>query len=632
MRWEQSDRKPISDMALIRAFMEITPKRFAYSGKNVYLCTFILDFQTDMTDMKYNWTFANVGGTTRVKIQSGEDIRHLGELDQKMWTVLSCPTTGLEINEESLQLIDTDGDGKLRVKEVVQTADWLCAVLHNPDSLLAGKAEVALANIADETLLAVAREVADGKETVTLTDVDAAIAGVTIDAQAIPEAPFAADVIAAYKARQAEYAAYYEQEKLQQLGLAAIAEDTPKPGMSEADFADMGAKIAAYEAGAAAANDANAKALAAARVKYVPLRKLLVLSRDFYRLLRNFITFEDFYDKNQTVKAIFQAGTLIIDQRACSLCVRVNDMAKQNAQAGLSGMYLIYCGCESKKLGKKMQIAAAMTVGGIRNLSVGKNALFYDNEGNDWDAVVTKIIDNPISISQAFYSPYRKFGAWVTDLINKSAAEKDSKVFSEATAKVQENAGKTSAEGEKPKVQAFDIAKFAGIFAAIGMAIGYIGAFFTSVIGGFAALKWWQDILAVLGIVLVISGPSMFLAWTKLRKRNLAPVLNANGWAINAEVMVSVLFGATLTQQAQFPMLQLVDPLAKKGIPAWKKWLISIAFVLVVLLGLWLGNLLNWCKLPSPLPCFHKEQAEEVAVTPAAETPAEVVVTEEGAK
>lgn len=584
--------------------------------------------------MKYNWTFANVGGTTRVKIQSGEDIRHLGELDQKMWTVLSCPTTGLEISEESLKLIDIDGDGKLRVKEVVQTADWLCSMLRNPESLLAGKAEVALANIADEALLAVAEQVAGGKETVTLADVDAAIAGVTIEAQAAPEAPFAADVIAAYKAKQAEYAAYYEQEKLQQLGLATIAEDAAKPGLPETEFAEMGNKIAAYEAGTAAANDANAKALAAAQAQYMPLRKLLPLSRDFYRLLRNFITFEDFYDKNQTTKAIFQAGTLIIDQRACALCVRVNDMAKQNAQAGLSGMYLIYCDCESKKLGKKMQIAAAMTVGGIRNLSVGKNALFYDNEGNDWDAVVTKIIDNPISISQAFWSPYRKFGAWVTDLINKSAAEKDSKVFSEATAKVQENAGKTPAEGEKPKPQAFDIAKFAGIFAAIGMAVGYIGAFFTSVIGGFAELKWWQDILAVLGIVLVISGPSMFLAWTKLRKRNLAPVLNANGWAINAEVMVSVMFGATLTQQAQFPMLQLVDPLAKKGMPAWKKWLISIASVLVVLLGLWLGNLLNWCKLPSPLPCFHKEQVEETVVeTPAVEeAPAEVVVIEEGTK
>lgn len=535
--------------------------------------------------MKYNWTFANVGGTTRVKIQSGEDIRHLGELDQKMWTVLSCPTTGLEINEESLKLIDLDGDGKLRVKEVIQTADWLCSVLRDPETLLASKAEVPLANIADETILAVAKQVSADGQTVTLADVETAIAAVSVETQPAPEAPFEGDVIAAYKAKQADYAAYFEQAKLQSLGLATIAEDTPKPGLAEADFAEMGTKIAAYEAGVAAANDANAAALSAAQAQYQPLRKLLLLSRDFYRLLRNFITFEDFYDKAQP-KAIFQAGTLIIDQRACTLCVRVSDMPKQNLQAGASGMYLIYCDCESKKLGKQMQIVAAMTIGGIRNLTVGKNALFYDNEGNDWDAVVTKIIDNPISIGQAFWSPYRKFGAWVTDLINKSAAEKDSKVFSEATNKVQEKKAEMSPL-DKKKMETFDIAKFAGIFAAIGMAVGCIGAFFTSVIGGFASLKWWQDILAVLGIVLVISGPSMFLAWTKLRKRNLAPVLNANGWAVNADVMVNVMFGSALTQQAQFPMLQLVDPLAKKGMPAWKKWIIAVASVLVVLLGLW---------------------------------------------
>lgn len=535
--------------------------------------------------MKYNWTFANVGGTTRVKIQSGEDIRHLGELDQKMWTVLSCPTTGLEINEESLKLIDLDGDGKLRAKEVIQTADWLCGVLRDPETLLAGKAEVPLANIADETILAVAKQVSADGQTVTLADVETAIAAVSVETQPAPEAPFEGDVIAAYKAKQADYAAYFEQAKLQSLGLATIAEDTPKPGLAEADFAEMGTKIAAYEAGVAAANDANAAALSAAQAQYQSLRKLLLLSRDFYRLLRNFITFEDFYDKAQP-KAIFQAGTLIIDQRACTLCVRVSDMPKQNLQAGASGMYLIYCDCESKKLGKKMQIVAAMTIGGIRNLTVGKNALFYDNEGNDWDAVVTKIIDNPISIGQAFWSPYRKFGAWVTDLINKSAAEKDSKVFSEATNKIQEKKAEMSPL-DKKKMETFDIAKFAGIFAAIGMAVGYIGAFFTSVIGGFASLKWWQDILAVLGIVLVISGPSMFLAWTKLRKRNLAPVLNANGWAVNADVMVNVMFGSALTQQAQFPMLQLVDPLAKKGMPAWKKWVIAVASVLVVLLGLW---------------------------------------------
>ena len=558
-----------------------------------------------------------MGGVTRVKIQSGEDIRHLGELDEKLWTVLSCPTTGLEIDSESLRLMDSDGDGKLRVKEVQQAAGWLCSVLRDPEVLLAGKAEVLIADIADEGMRTVAEAVAKGNPQVSLADVEAAIAGVSIEAVTAPEAPYAADVMAAYKAKKDEYAAYFEQEKLAQLGLAVIAVDAVKPGMEQAAFEEMGKAIADYEAAVAAAADANAKALAAAQAQYQPLRKLLILNRDFYRLLRNFVTFEDFYRKD--IQAIFQAGTLVIDQRACTLCLRVSDIGKQNAQAGASGMYLVYCDCESKKLGQKMQIVAAMTVGDIRNLTVGKNALFYDNQGNDWDAVVTKIIDNPISISQAFWSPYRKFGAWVTDLINKSAAEKDSKGFADLTAKVQEGAKNTPAAGEKPKVQAFDIAKFAGIFAAIGMAVGYIGAFFTSVVGGFAKLRWWQDILAVLGILLVISGPSMFLAWTKLRKRNLAPVLNANGWAINADVMVSVVFGNTLTTQAQFPLLQLVDPSVKKKMPCWAKWLIGVVAAAIVAAGVWAAVHFCCCGCETAAEVVAEEVAEVETVGSAAE-------------
>ena len=560
-----------------------------------------------------------MGGVTRVKIQSGEDIRHLGELDEKLWTVLSCPTTGLEIDSESLRLIDADGDGKLRVKEVQQAAAWLCSVLRDPEVLLAGKDEVLIADIVDEGMRTVAEAVAKGNPQVSLADVEAAIAGVSIEAVVAPEAPYAADVMAAYKAKKDEYAAYFEQEKLAKLGLAVIAVDAVKPGMEQAAFEEMGKAIANYEAAAAAAADANAKALAAAQAQYQPLRKLLMLTRDFYRLLRNFVTFEDFYRKD--IQAVFQAGTLVIDQRACTLCLRVSDMGKQNAQAGASGMFLVYCDCESKKLGQKMQIVAAMTVGDIRNLTVGKNALFYDNQGNDWDAVVTKIIDNPISISQAFWSPYRKFGAWVTDLINKSAAEKDSKGFADLTAKVQEGAKNTPAAGEKPKVQAFDIAKFAGIFAAIGMAVGYIGAFFTSVVGGFAALKWWQDILAVLGILLVISGPSMFLAWTKLRKRNLAPVLNANGWAINADVMVSVVFGNTLTTQAQFPLLQLVDPSVKKKMPCWAKWLIGVVAAAIVAAGVWAA--VYFCCAESEEPAVEEVVTVEVVEVETAGSAAE---------
>lgn len=560
-----------------------------------------------------------MGGVTRVKIQSGEDIRHLGELDEKLWTVLSCPTTGLEIDSESLRLMDSDSDGKLRVKEVQQAAAWLCSVLRDPEVLLAGKDEVLIADIADEGMRTVAEAVAKGNPQVSLADVETAIAGVSIEAVVAPEAPYAADVMAAYKAKKDEYAAYFEQEKLAKLGLAVIAVDAVKPGMEQAAFEEMGKAIADYEASVAAAADANAKALAAAQAQYQPLRKLLMLTRDFYRLLRNFVTFEDFYRKD--IQAVFQAGTLVIDQRACTLCLRVSDMSKQNAQAGASGMFLVYCDCESKKLGQKMQIVAAMTVGDIRNLTVGKNALFYDNQGNDWDAVVTKIIENPISISQAFWSPYRKFGAWVTDLINKSAAEKDSKGFADLTAKVQEGAKNTPAAGEKPKVQAFDIAKFAGIFAAIGMAVGYIGAFFTSVVGGFAALKWWQDILAVLGILLVISGPSMFLAWTKLRKRNLAPVLNANGWAINADVMVSVVFGNTLTTQAQFPLLQLVDPSMKKKMPCWAKWLIGVVAAAILAAGVWAA--VHFCCAESEEPAVEEVVTVEVVEVETAGSAAE---------
>ena len=518
-----------------------------------------------------------MGGVTRVRIQSAEDIRHLGELDKKMWTVLSCPTTGLEISSDSLSLMDLDGDGKLRVKEVIATADYLCATLKDANSLFEQSDSIELENIADEALKAVAEKLAkDGK--VSLADVQAAIDAVTIEEKPVPAAPLEADVIAAYKEKQAEYAAYYEQEKLQKLGLATIAEDTPKPGMKEADFLKMGKQIADWEAAKAEAEGANAAALEEAKSAYMPLRKLLLIHRDFYRLLRNFVTLEDFYDRDSSTIASFEAGTLIIDQRACHLCMRVHDPAKHDAQAPLSGMYLIYCNCVNQKTGKSMAIVAAVTQGEVNNLSIGKNAVFYDNDGLDYDATVTKIIDNPISIRQSFWTPYRKFANWVEDKINKSAAEKDAKAFGDLTAKGEG----LMANGEKKEEQkpAFDIAKFAGIFAAIGMALGMIGAALVSVAEGMSGFKWWQYIIVFVCILLVISGPSMIMAWLKLRRRNLAPVLNANGWAINSDALVSVLFGRTLTEQVMFPVVKL--PKVKGQMESWKKWLIAISVIIVI--------------------------------------------------
>ena len=555
--------------------------------------------------MKHTWTYANIGGSTRVVIKSGKDIQHLAELDEKLWTVLACPVSGLEIPDESLALIDNNHDAKIHIADVIATAQWLCNTLQNPDVLLKGKDSLPLEAIKDEAILAVATPLAEGG-VVSLAAVKAAIAGVSIEAQAAPEAPYAADVIAAYKACQEAYSQYFHTTKLQSLGLATLPADAAAPGLSEEQFAEMGKKIADYESGKAAAEAANAAALSAAQAQYKPLEKLLLLSRDFCTLLRNFVSFQDFYakrgkallgrgDDKDSPWAIFQAGTLVIDQRACNLCLRVNDMAKHNAQAPDSGMYLIYCQCTLHATGEKMQIVAAMTVGDIRNLKVGKNALFYDRQGRDWEAEVVKIIDNPISIGQAFWSPYRKLGEWVSGLITKSAAEKEKKSFADMTAKLQT----PPAAGQAAQPAPFDVAKFAGIFAAVGLAIGSIGTFLTSLLSEVKDMHAWA-LLIVPAILIVVSGPSMILAWMKLRKRNLAPLLNANGWAINADAIVSVLFGNTLTDQAQFPIVKLNDPFAKKGLSKASKWSIAIAAILIgiaiaILTMYLLGIRLVWC-------------------------------------
>ena len=204
----------------------------------------------------------------------------------------------------------------------------------------------------------------------------------------------------------------------------------------------------------------------------------------------------------------------------------------------------------------------------------------------------------------------------IENLINKSAAEKDAKVMADATEKINAapaSLSETSADGTKAATPPFDIAKFAGIFAAIGMALGMIGTALVAVFEGLAELSWWKLILVFVGILLAISGPAMILAWMKLRRRNIAPLLNANGWAVNASSKISIPFGETLTDSAKFPKLKLQDPYKKAGIPTWKKWMITITILAVVFTGLWLFNLLAFANLKSPLPRYNQvEVVEEV--------------------
>jgi hypothetical protein len=92
-----------------------------------------------------------------------------------------------------------------------------------------------------------------------------------------------------------------------------------------------------------------------------------------------------------------------------------------------------------------------------------------------------------------------------------------------------------------------------GTVAALGVAFGALGTALAYALGFLHDLPFWQLCLAFVLLLLLVSGPSMLIAWLKLRQRNLAPILDANGWAVNGRVKMSVRFGASLTSVAQVP-------------------------------------------------------------------------------
>ena len=736
----------------------------------------------------YSWDFENIGGTTRVKITTGDDLKHLGELDPKMWTVLSCPVKGLEIDEKSMSFMDLDADGKIRISDVVATAEWVTSAVKNADLLLEGAdsidienfnqsdakgaklyaaAKQILQNLGKEGSVICLADTADsaaifaktrfngdgviteltaedpndkavlaaavkctggsddrsGQKGVTAAQIEdfyKALADYVAWTEAAVEAPFGDQTdkaIELYNALNAKVKDFFVRSRLaafspdstgsldvqtsliqsisaedltaktseiasyplarvtgkaeidlsqpvnpawaaQFEALKAIVFESTLEVLTEEAWNTVGAKFASYSAWKAAKAGASVEALGLDAIKgFIAddrksalldlvaqdlavaeeasnidmVNRFLHVYRDFYRLVRNFVTFHDFYDKDQETLAIFQSGVLLIDQRSCRFCMNVTDMGKHNTMAPSSGMYLLYCDCTTKLSPAKIQIVAAVTVGEIGDLMVGKNAVYYDNAGVEWDAVITKIIDNPISISQAFWSPYRRMATVIENLISKNAAEKDAKMMKEATAKINSTSLAAPAAGADASKQAappFDIAKFAGIFAAIGMAFGMIGTALSGLVDSLSGLGW-KLILVFVGIILAISGPAMVMAWLKLRRRNIAPLLNANGWAVNASSKISILFGETLTDIAKYPKLKLKDPYARKDLAPWKKWVISLSALVVVAAGLWLGNLLNWAGLPSPLPWFNKtEVVEEVVAEEVAEVTVEEIAAE----
>jgi hypothetical protein len=694
--------------------------------------------------MSHKWKFFRAGGFDQVKLETGADLMHLDQLDQKLWVALACPTTGLEFDPKTLALIDSDNDGRVRVPELIAAVKWAGSMLKDPGALVAGGDSLPLSSINDATpggkaLLASARRILGniGKADATavsvvdasdstkifakttfngdgvVTDIsteDAALKQVIADIvaclgaeadrcgepgvnQAKVDAFFtdaaayldwskkpAADAAiaplgdktaaasAAIRAVQSKVDDYFgrcrlaafdgrsqpllnrkEEEYLVFAGkemsitvaemaefplakvepnkalplteglnpawagaIAALVAAAVKPllgdktVLTEADWSALQAKVAPFNAWQAAKAGASVEKLGAERLaailgskakeelaaligKDVALKpeadsianveKLARYLRDLHVLCSNFVNFSDFYDGGDA--AIFQVGTLYLDQRSCTLCLPVADAGKHASLAGLSAAYLAYVDCVRKSDGLKMTVAAAFTDGDSDNLMVGRNGVFYDRKGRDYDATITKIIDNPISIRQAFWSPYKKFVRMLEEMAAKRAAAADADANAKLSAAATNVTNADKLKLEPPKKT--DV----GTVAALGVAFGAIGAFVTTLIGYASGILTSGNVLmifgAIAGLMLLISGPSMIIAYIKLRKRNLGPILDANGWAVNAKAKITVPFGRTLTGVAKLPpgsSRDHTDKYADKTYP-WKTWLVVILLLYV---------------------------------------------------
>jgi hypothetical protein len=369
--------------------------------------------------------------------------------------------------------------------------------------------------------------------------------------------------------------------------------------LAEAEWLDLRARLAPYSAWKAAKPVVTVEKLGINRVREIlagpgraaletliaqdralelqgaaiaNVEKLARYVRDLRALCLNFVNFKDLYSGDAT--ALFQVGTLYLDQRSCHLCLTVEDAGRHATMAGLAGAFLAYVDCVRKGSGEKLSIVAIFSQGDDDNLMVGRNGVFYDRKGRDFDATITKIVANPISLRQSFWAPYKKLVRMIEEQVAKRAAVADA----DANAQLSAFVSVASAGGPAPaKKTAFD----PSVIALLSVALGSLAAAFAAVLTFLGKFAPWQLPLALGGIMLVVSAPSLLLAFSKLRKRNLGPILDANGWAINAKARINVPFGTSLTDIAKLPpgsSVDIHDRYAEKT-AAWPKFLVTIFFV-----------------------------------------------------
>ena len=133
-----------------------------------------------------------------------------------------------------------------------------------------------------------------------------------------------------------------------------------------------------------------------------------------------------------------------------------------------------------------------------------------------------------------------------------------------------------------------DGAALASSVAAIGIALGIMGSAIGGLISALKGISFWYGVLGVVAIILVVSGPSVILAWFKLRSRDFAPVLNACGWAINKKMLMPMRLSRVFTHEAVVPTgsnINMKDHYVEKHF--WRNTAIVVVILAIAAFWVW---------------------------------------------
>lgn len=308
--------------------------------------------------------------------------------------------------------------------------------------------------------------------------------------------------------------------------------------------------------------------------------KLILYQAYMIAFANNFVSFPDLYDEKN--RAMFEMGSLVCDGRRFNMAIRVSDRARHSKVAKTSRMYVLYVEVVSRsKPGEtKYTLAVPVTSGGKGNLCVGKRGVFQDVAGNESDAVVVEVIENPISLGEALISPFQRIGRALTGKIESLTTQAEKKLDARAASALS-GAPATPARAGGGLMAGGMLMGGGVAIAALTTALAYV----TKTLSG---LSSWSPVLwGVGGVALAVLVPISVVAMMKLRRRDLSAILEGSGWAINARMRLTRKQGRFFTQRPKYP-------LGAKGTPRRRWWLVVLAALALVALAFALRA--HWSK------------------------------------